>query len=136
MIQTGGSGYDRTMTRKVLLVEDDPTNATLMEVILGHEGFSITTRNRAEDALATAQQEDHDLFVVDLELSGSSFDGIEVIRRLKAIPRTSKVPIIACTAALLQFEGSHARQAGADAFLSKPYTVDQICQLIKRLLPA
>lgn len=95
-----------------MVVEDDPTNATLREVILGHEGFEITVRRRAEEALVAAEKSRYVLFVVELALSGSAFDGVEVIRRLKTNPKTSKTPIIACTAALLRFEDTERYRRG------------------------
>ena len=61
---------------RVLVLEDDPTNATLMEVILGHEGFEVATCRRAEDALHATRTEPFDLVVVDLDLPGSEYDGM------------------------------------------------------------
>ncbi len=119
---------------KVLVLEDDPTNATLMEVILGHEGFEVETCRRAEEAYDSARAKTFDLVVVDLDLPGSAYDGMELIRRLKATPETSGMPIIACTAALLRFEASEAKQAGAAAFLPKPYTVEHVRKLVQSLV--
>lgn len=119
---------------KVLVLEDDPTNATLMEVILGHEGFEVSTCRRAEDALEATRTEPFDLVVVDLDLPGSEYDGMELIRRLKADPETKALPVIACTAALLRFEASEAKQAGAEAFLPKPYTVEHVRKLVHSLI--
>ncbi|MBM3269333.1 MAG: response regulator [Candidatus Sericytochromatia bacterium] len=119
---------------KVLVLEDDPTNATLMEVILSHEGFAVEVCRRAEDAFDLARVTRFDLVVVDLDLPGSRYDGMELIRRLKAAPETAALPIIACTAALLRFEASEAKQAGAAAFLAKPYTVDNVRKLVHGLI--
>lgn len=119
---------------KALVLEDDPTNATLMEVILGHEGFDVSSCRRAEDALEAMLKESFDLVVVDLDLPGSAYDGMELIRRLKATPETRSMPVIACTAALLRFEASEAKQAGAEAFLPKPYTVEHVRKLVHSLV--
>jgi CheY-like chemotaxis protein len=119
---------------KVLVLEDDPTNATLMEVILGHEGFEVMTVRRSEEAYAEANASHFDLVVVDLDLPGSEYDGMELIRKLKSAPETKATPIIACTAALLRFEASEAKQAGAEAFLAKPYTVEHVRKLVRQLV--
>lgn len=119
---------------KVLVLEDDPTNATLMEVILGHEGFDVVTCRRAEEAFEATLTRPFDLVVVDLDLPGSAYDGMELIRRLKAAPETREMPVIACTAALMRFEASEARRAGAEAFLPKPYTVEHLRKLVHRIL--
>src|ERR1700733_745599 len=106
------------MEGRVLIVDDHDFNLKLLERLLELEGRQV----RAAASLAAAEEalaeEEPALIVLDLNLPDGS--GLELTRRLKSEPRTASIPIVACTAAVMQSDEEQALEAGCDAFVSKP----------------
>lgn len=115
----------------VLVVDDEPTVAELMELVLDHHGIAVDAAQDGAEALRAVQQEAPDVIVLDVMMPG--LDGLTVCRRLKSDPRYRDIPIIICSAA--QRGAVDWREAGADAFLGKPFDVSTLPQLIRRVLP-
>jgi two-component system, cell cycle response regulator DivK len=120
------------MERRVLVVDDHPLNRTLLERLLEREGHAV----RAADSLAAAEQalaeEEPAMIVLDLNLPDGS--GLELTRKLKAHPTTASIPIVACTAAVMQSDRAHALEAGCDAFLAKPIDLDHFSTVVASIL--
>jgi CheY-like chemotaxis protein len=98
---------------------------------LSHAGLTAIPVSRATDALAAAAKAD--IVVTGIRLPGS-FDGIELIARLRAQPRTKQTPIIVLTASALQAERERAKRAGCDAFLPKPCLPEELLREVRRLV--
>ena len=118
-----------TGSARILVVEDDPAIAQLLRLMLEDEGYEVSaTRNPAEVVEAVVPPPD--LVLLDLRLSG--IDGGEVCRRLKGRDATRNLPVV-----LVSADPHVARVAdacGADAFLAKPFDLDDALALIERLL--
>ncbi|MFB3817480.1 MAG: response regulator [Candidatus Methylomirabilales bacterium] len=122
------------MGRCVLVVEDHPVNLELVTALLDSLRCRVLPATTAEQALALAVEERPDLILMDLQLPGMS--GYEATRRLKADPRTQAVPVVAVTAHALRADEERAREAGCDAFLTKPLNPDQFHETLQRFLSA
>jgi PAS domain S-box-containing protein len=119
--------------RTVLVVEDDEHNRLLLETLLADDGLAATMVADGAAALAAVAARLPDLVILDILLPGG-MDGFEVVRRLKADPRTQPIPIIILTA-LLDLESRIAGlQAGAEEFLCKPVDRIELTTRVRNLL--
>ena len=103
----------------VLVVDDDPVITAGTARLLSRDGYSTTEASSGEHALRLATQMPPDLILLDVMLP--DIDGLEVCRRLKADPRTSRSFVVLCSA--LRTDGNSVVQgvdAGADGYLSRP----------------
>ncbi|SRR5260221_12069739 len=105
-------------TDTVLVVDDNPANLRLAEVLLSAGGFEVRCANHADDALAALSSFHPRIILMDLQLPGT--DGFTLTRRLKADGATRDIRIIAMTAYAMSGDESRAREAGCDGYLSKP----------------
>jgi CheY-like chemotaxis protein len=116
----------------ILVVEDAEEAYELVSDVLAEANFDVVGARNGIDAVDTAVKLLPDLILMDLSLP--LMGGCEATRLLKSDARTSNIPIIALT-------GHHnfaemARQAGCDAFLTKPCPPDRLLDEVKRLLDA
>jgi CheY-like chemotaxis protein len=120
------------MAPRVLVVEDNPVNLELVGALLESEGYSVIPAETADVGLRLAATEPPDLVVMDIQLPGMS--GYEATRRLKADPATAAIPVVALTAHAMQGEEARAREAGCDAFLTKPIDTKMFRETLRRFL--
>src|ERR1035437_4746866 len=106
------------MTKKILVVEDDPDNRRIVEKVLAVDGYTVVEAVDGIEALSKAQAERPDLILMDLALP--NMDGWEATRRLKADPLTRRIPVVALVAVAMRGDEERARAAGCDDYLSKP----------------
>jgi two-component system cell cycle response regulator len=103
---------------RVLVIEDNPTNLDLMSYLLrafGHQPLRATAGAAGVEA---AVHELPDLVVCDLQMPGA--DGFEVLRRLRAHPATSSIPVVAVTAYAMVGDRERILAAGFDGYIAKP----------------
>ena len=120
------------MTKKVLLVEDDPSARRLIEFTLQQAGFEVTSANDGKEGLKKAQSEQPDAIIMDVMMP--MMGGYEACLRLKEIPTTAHIPILILTAKVQPAEKTYSTMAGADDFLTKPAEPDTIVERVKKLL--
>src|SRR5689334_22278169 len=105
-------------TERVIVVDDNPINLKLLQIVLGDEGYEVRTATDAEEALALLQIFHPRLIMMDLQLPG--MDGLELTRRLKSDPSTSDIIIIAVTSYAMKGDDLKALAAGCDDYITKP----------------
>lgn len=110
------------LSKRILVVDDDPDILEFLQVILEEEGYSVTTSNKGEylEQLHTGGLPH--LILLDVFLSGK--DGREIVRYLKSQQETKHIPVIMFSAH--PSAKYTALEAGADDFLEKPFTIDAI----------
>ncbi|MBF2063470.1 MAG: response regulator [Calothrix sp. C42_A2020_038] len=118
-----------TMLSTVLIVEDSPSELELMSHYLNESGYTVIKATGAKEALEKASQEKLDLIVTDVVMPGMS--GFELCRALKRNPNTQTVPIVVCSSKNQEIDRLWAMRQGADAYLTKPYTREQLLLAIK-----
>ena len=106
---------------RVLLVEDEPAQRTVLAYNLEAEGFAVTQADNGEDALVLVDEEDPDIIILDWMMPKVS--GIEVCRRLKMRPETRGIPIIMLSARAEEVDRIRGLETGADDYVVKPYSV-------------
>jgi two-component system cell cycle response regulator DivK len=120
------------MKQKVLIVEDNPLNMRLIEMILKSNSYTLLKATDGEEALDIATREQPDLVIMDIRLPRVS--GLEVARRLKENPASSHIPIIALTAHAMKGDKEKAIEAGCDSYLSKPVNTRELPRLVANML--
>jgi two-component system, OmpR family, phosphate regulon response regulator PhoB len=106
---------------RVLLVEDEPAQRTVLAYNLEAEGFAVTQADNGEDAMVLVDEEDPDIIILDWMMPKVS--GIEVCRRLKMRPETRAIPIIMLSARAEEVDRIRGLETGADDYVVKPYSV-------------
>ena len=104
----------------VLVADDDPDILLLITVTLERDGYDVVTAKDGPSALDAAAERVPHLVVLDLMMPG--LDGYEVTRRLRRDQATEDVPIVIVTAAAEEHQAARALQAGADAYMKKPFS--------------
>jgi len=121
------------MEDKILIVEDNPQNMRLLEMLLKARGFSFLLKAvDGEEALDVAARELPDLIVMDIQLPKLS--GLEVTKKLRQMPFFSRIPIIALTAYAMKGDKEKILEAGCDAYLSKPFSARELPAMINEML--
>jgi CheY-like chemotaxis protein len=122
-------------TRRVLYVEDNPSNVDLLrQVLMLRPGIVLTVAEDGLAGLALAATERYDLAIIDIDLPG--IDGVELCRRLKADPATRALPLIALSANAMDADIERARAAGFELYLTKPIDVPRLLAEIDAVLDA
>jgi two-component system, cell cycle response regulator len=106
------------MGARVLVIEDNPTNLDLMSYLLRAFGHLPLRATAGEVGVEAAARELPDLVVCDLQMPG--IDGFEVLRRLRAEPATSSIPVVAVTAYAMVGDRERILAAGFDGYIAKP----------------
>jgi two-component system, cell cycle response regulator len=103
---------------KIMIVEDNPQNLELAADLLEPLGYVILPVETAEEGIQMAEQELPDLILMDVALPG--MDGLTATQRLKADPRTQRIPIVALTAHAMSGDEARALAAGCAGYITKP----------------
>ncbi len=104
--------------KKILIAEDNPASREFLLELLGAQGYQVTAVEDGEAALRKAKEEPVDLILLDIQMPG--MDGYEVLRRLRADPRSATQRIVACTAYAMSGDEEKALAAGFDGYITKP----------------
>jgi len=116
---------------KILIVEDNEMNLDMLSRRLARHGYDLITAVDGKQAVALAQSEMPDLILMDLSLP--VLDGWEATRRIKAMPETRSIPIIALTAHAMAGDQQKAMRAGADDYDTKPIDFKRLVAKIEAL---
>ena len=117
----------------VLIADDEPYVVELVRVTLEDDRVRVFEAADGQTALAVAEALAIDLVLLDVQLPDLS--GLEVCRALRANPRSATVRIVMLTAAAQQDDVMRGLAAGADDYLTKPFSPVRLLSLVDRLLP-
>jgi len=117
---------------RVLVVDDDDSYCTIIRELLVRRGYEVRLAYSVEQALELLQEESPDLILTDLMMP--EVDGITFIRHLRASPLHAEIPTIVVSALVLARERAAAAQAGADAFVAKPFSINQLQATIQEVV--
>ena len=115
-----------------MVVEDNPQNMKLIEMLLRSKSYVLLKAYDGEEALDMAIREEPDLIVMDMQLPKMS--GIEVTKRLRQMPVFRHTPIIALTAYAMRGDKERFLEAGCNAYLSKPISTRELPVIIDQML--
>jgi CheY-like chemotaxis protein len=122
------------MKYKVLIVEDNPMNMRLIEMILKSDNYLLLKARDGEEALAIAAIDHPDLVLMDIRLPKLS--GLEVAKRLRKNGKLGHIPIIALTAHAMKGDEEKAIEAGCNGYVSKPIDTRKLPKLVAKVLAA
>ena len=117
----------------ILYVEDNAVNRRLVRDLLQHTTYKLIEADDGEAGVAKALEMQPNLILMDIQLPKMS--GLEAMRRLRANPVTAATPIVAITSFALSGDDQKAKDAGATAYLAKPYSPRDLLALIRKLAP-
>jgi two-component system, OmpR family, phosphate regulon response regulator PhoB len=117
---------------RILLIEDEPDIAEVLEYNLQKEGFDVEVARRGDAGLEAIRREAPDLVLLDLMLPG--IDGLELTRMLKRDAATSGLPIVMLTARGEELDRIVGLELGADDYISKPFSPREVILRIKAVL--
>jgi two-component system cell cycle response regulator DivK len=122
----GGSGP------LVLLVDDSEENRALYSEHLVESGFRVNTAVDGLDALDKVAGSLPDVIVMDLSMP--DMDGWEAIHRLRDDPAARGIPVVVISGNLYGVDGTGPEEGGCDAYLSKPFPLDDLVAVLHKLL--
>ena len=118
--------------RRILVIDDQPSIRGVLQVALEESGADVWAAGDGQSALVILEAALPDLVLLDLVMPG--IDGWEVVKRLKANPRTSHLPIILETSAQDYASYAAARKEGIAAFLGKPFRLNEVIETCRRVV--
>ncbi|MBK0329128.1 response regulator [Rhodobacteraceae bacterium F11138] len=120
------------MDRHVLLIEDEPNIIEAIRFLLTRDGWSVDTHSDGADAVEAIRDAGPDLVILDLMLPGKS--GLEILRDLRALPETEKLPVLMLTARGQSRDREMAERAGVSRFMTKPFSNAEVLTAVRDLL--
>ena len=120
------------MSKKILVVEDNPANMKLAVLLLTREGYEVLPATNAADGIAIAQESQPAMILMDIQLPG--MDGLEATRLLKADARTQNIIVVALTAFAMAGDEKRIRAAGCNGYIAKPIKYKAFLADVKRWL--
>ncbi|MBI4551129.1 MAG: response regulator [Candidatus Latescibacteria bacterium] len=118
------------MSKTVLVADDEVKVVSLLLATLGgDERYRVVVAKDGEEAVSVAKQEKPDLILLDILMP--KLDGFQVCRLLRGDPATSRAMIVMLTALAQESDWHEAIQAGADDYLTKPFSPTEILEKIE-----
>lgn len=117
------------MQRNILIVEDNPEIAHLVEFHLRDHGFSVAVERTGTEGLSRAEGEAFDMVILDLMLPG--INGLDICRKLRSL--SNYVPILMLTARSSEIDRVLGLEIGADDYLTKPFSIMELLARVKAI---
>ena len=118
--------------QKILVCDDEANIRNIMDFSLEAEGFLVVGADDGDGALQAAITEEPDLVILDVMMPGA--DGLSVCRALKESPRTRHIPVLMLTARSSRADRQAGLDAGADAYITKPFSPQRLVDKVNELL--
>ena len=120
------------MTATILVADDDPDILGLVAIRLEREGYDVLTAASGTEALSLARAHVPAVAVLDVSMPGLT--GLEVTRQLRADEATAAIPVILLTARVQEADIAAGLASGADAYLKKPFSPQDLRERVASLL--
>lgn len=120
-----------TDNKRILLIDDDDDHLVLCKLILQRKGYEATTLPEVNEIMETIAGFKPGLIFIDHFIQGHT--GAEVVKMIKSDPVNKHIPVIYFSA--IDDIETHAKKAGADRWLEKPFKFDELLGIVKNYLP-
>ena len=120
------------MAKEILIVDDEPNAVVPIQSLMEQQGYRVMIAERGEDALDLIYHYKPDLVLLDILLPG--IDGYEVCEIIRLNPEYRNIKIIFLTALGREVEIARGLTLGADAYIIKPYSNDELVAKVKEVL--
>jgi PAS domain S-box-containing protein len=131
--QTTTNGPQRLVGLRILLVDDSEINRAVAQDILANEGAQISLAENGQEAIDVLRLDPTAIDVVLMDVQMPIMDGYAATRVIKADPVLARIPVVALTAGAFVMHREEAQSAGMNAFLTKPFNVDELVATLLRL---
>ncbi|MFQ5918246.1 MAG: response regulator transcription factor [Candidatus Binatia bacterium] len=118
--------------RTIMVVDDEPEIVKVVRLMLEQKGFNVRCAYSGHQVFADLEEQKPDLIILDVMMP--EMDGLEVLRRLKGAPETSSIPVVMLTALDQHEDIVRGYETGADFYIPKPFTKDQLLDGINSIL--
>jgi CheY-like chemotaxis protein len=125
----------RPVGKTVLIADDDETIRAVLKIVLERKGFSVSTARDGRDALDEITRRRPDLILLDLKMP--RLNGYQLVAQLKSDENLKTIPIIVITAQSRESDredAEWARRMGAEGFLTKPFTPDELGERVEEII--
>jgi len=117
--------------KNILVIDDEPSIVELLSFNLKKEGYDVLKAYDAEEALKIVEDNDVDMFIVDIMLPG--MDGFELVRNLRGTEKHRHTPVIFLSAKSEEFDKVLGLELGADDYITKPFSVREALARIRAI---
>ena len=117
---------------KILIVDDSPTETSLLRTMLEKNGYSVLTASSGEEGVEMTRLEQPDLVLMDIVMPG--LNGFQATRQLSRSAETSHIPVVIVTAKNQQADQIWGERQGAKAYLVKPADEKELVKIIGEIL--
>ncbi|QLC73791.1 response regulator [Pseudomonas sp. LPB0260] len=120
------------MSRTVLIADDEPNIVISLEFLLQQEGYRVQVAHDGQEAWEAIQRQPPDLVLLDVMMPRLS--GFDVCQKIRENPAWQQLPIVMLTAKGREVEVSKGLALGADAYISKPFSTQELLAQVRALL--
>jgi two-component system chemotaxis response regulator CheY len=120
------------MSKTIMTADDSASMRQMVSFTLKKAGFSVVEATDGQDALGKLNQASVDMLITDLNMP--VLDGLELIRRVRALPQFRYIPIIMLTTESQADKKQAGKAAGATGWIVKPFTQEQLVAVVHRVL--
>ena len=119
----------KLLMNTILIVEDTLSQLELISHYLRESGYAVIGVTNAKEAVEKAIAQKPDLILTDVVMPGMS--GFELCRMLKRHPETARIPVVICTSKAQEIDRIWGMRQGADAYITKPFTREQLIDALQ-----
>jgi len=120
------------MAKKLLLADDSQTIQRVVDIVLGPEGFKVTSYGNGDDAMKAVESFMPDIILADIEMPG--LNGYQLCSKVKENASTHHIPVLLLAGAFEPFDEGQMKSAGADDYLLKPFESQELMSKVKSML--
>ena len=121
------------MSKTILTADDSTSMREMITFTLRNAGYDVVEAVDGQDALAKIAAAPPQMLITDLNMP--NMDGLELIRRVRALPQCKYIPIVMLTTESQDTKKQAGREAGASGWIVKPFRSEQLVMVAKKLLP-
>lgn len=120
------------MTKKVLLIEDEPNIIEAVSFILSRAGLDVKTHSNGHDAVDAVRARDPDLVILDIMLPGKN--GFDILQDIRADADLADLPVLMLTARGQEKDRELAKRFGASRFMTKPFSNAEVLEVVRDMV--
>lgn len=120
------------MGKTVLVIEDEQNIIAAVSFILSRDGWEVKTHANGHDAIDAVRARTPDIVILDVMLPGKS--GFDILREIRSDPQFAKLPVLMLSARGQSKDLAMAEQAGADKYMTKPFSNAEVLNAVRALV--
>jgi CheY-like chemotaxis protein len=121
------------MAARILIVEDNPANLSLMDYLLGAFGYDVLTAHDGAEGVEAARLQSPDVILMDLHMP--KLNGYDAAAEIRAIPALRGIPVLAVTAFAMVGDRDKILACGFDGYIAKPISPDMFVKEVEAFVP-